>query len=57
MSLAQLKNITKDEIHAIIQRDNSDDVKKLQDGINEINRKLDDEVINKLEEIPKMKKM
>lgn len=58
MSLAQLKTKTKEEIHAILQKDtdNAPLLQGLQEGINEINRKLNDEVIKKLDEIPQMRK-
>ena len=56
MSLTQLKAVTKEDIHAVLQRDKGEDTERLQQGINEINRKLNEEVIRKLEDIPRMRK-
>ena len=58
MTLGQLKNLTKEQIHAIIQKDNDDTqpTQRLQNSIDELNRKLSDEVLAKLNDIPNLRK-
>ncbi len=55
MTLPQLKALRKEDIHAILQKDDGNDFRKLQEGINEIKTKLEDEVITKIAGIPKMR--